>query len=116
MFLCTTRGDSLDANLDKLLDDIELEQRKAMRPLCVSLAEIGVAVITQAQDTMWVGPAETVIDRIFNELALDYDAREGAPLEQLKEFIQFRGEKCEKQPETKSNEPAQLELSPKSTT
>jgi len=115
-FLSTTSGHNLEGNIEKFLDVIELEHRKAMRPFCVSLAEIGVAVCEQATDTMWVGPAETIVERIFSELGIDMDCRDGGPLEQLKDFIKFEVKPCEKQLEAKSNELAQLELNLKNTT
>ena len=115
-FLSTTFAGNFEASVEKFLDVIELEHRKAMRPLCVSLAEIGVAVCEQSSDTMWVGSAETVVDRIFNELGIDMDCRDGGPLEQLKDFIKFEVKPCAKQPEAKSNELAQLELNLKNTT
>lgn len=118
MFLCTTRGYELESKMQKLLDDIELEHRKAIRPFCVSLAEIGVGIIQDAKDVVWVSNSETAIDRIFNELALDYDAREGEPLKQLKDFVKV-GDKYlwqEKLREKKSEQPVQLELSPQNET
>lgn len=116
-FLCTTSGRNLDLQLEKLLDEIELEHRKAMRPLCVTLAEIGIAIINDAQDTCWVSNSETALDRIFNELALDMDTREGAPKEQLEGFIKFGVNKWhEKLKEKKSEQPVQLELSPQNET
>lgn len=113
-FICT-RHVNLSAALEKLLDEIELEHRKAMRPLCVSLAEVGVSIIDCAKDTLWVGPVETALDRVFNELALEMDSREGEPKKQLQDFI--NGSEMlwqEKLREPKSKEPVQLELSPKS--
>lgn len=116
-FICSTHGFELETQLEKLLDEIELEHRKAMRPLCVTLAEIGIAVINDAQDTCWVSNSETALDRIFNELALDMDAREGAPKEQLEGFIKFGVNTWpEKLKEKKFEQPVQLELSPQNET
>lgn len=118
MFVCMHHAQGLEVALEKLLDDIELEQRKAIRPFCVSLAEIGIGIIKDAQDTVWVGPAETAIDRIFNELALEMDSREGEPLKQLKDFIEIGANSLwhEKLKETKSSQLDLFASNPKSET
>jgi hypothetical protein len=118
MFVCLHHAQGIDVALEKLLDDIELEQRKAIRPFCVSLAEIGMGIIKDAQDTVWVGPGETALDRIFNELALEMDSREGEPLKQLKDFIEIGATSLwhEKLKETKSSQLDLFASNPKNET
>lgn len=117
-FLSTTFGHNLESNIENFLDVIELEHRKALRPLCVSLAQIGIGIIKCADDTIWVTEFETAVDRIFNELGLDVDSRDGEPRSQLEEFITLGDNHLwhQKLKIAKSKQPVQLELNLKNET
>lgn len=113
-FLATTRGPDVARGIDQLIEQICLEHRKALRPWCVSLAQIGIGIIKGAEDTLWVTNHETIVERIFNTLAIDIS---DDPEADLKEFITFGADLWhEKHLAQKRNEPVQLELNLKSTT
>lgn len=95
-------------NIDQASDIIELEHLKALRPICVSLAEVGLAIIKDAQDTVWVTTGETAIDRVFNELGIDLV---GSPEDELEKFINYEVDTwLEKRLVKKIEQPVQLEL------
>lgn len=107
-FMCTTNGTNIDEKIKQLIEDIELEHRKALRPWCISLADIGLGIIKDAQDTVWVTEFETAVDRIFNQLGLDLI---GDPEQELKDFINLKADTWHERIKEKKNElPVQLEL------
>lgn len=94
--------------IDETANILELEHLKAMRPFCVSLAEVGLGIIKDAQDTVWVTDYETAIDRIFNELGIDLV---GSPKEELEKFINYEVKTWHaKRSVKKTEQPVQLEL------
>lgn len=111
-FICMRPTNGIEAHLEKLLDDLQTECLKAQMPAYTFIARIGVCVIHEAHDTVWITPHETLIEAIFKFLALDLDSREGEPEKQLNDFITMKDQHLwqEKQAEAKSKEPVQLEL------
>lgn len=108
LFICTTNGANMEQQINELIEDIELEHRKALRPWCISLADIGLGIIKDAQDTVWVTNYETAVDRIFNQLGIDLI---GDPEQELKDFINLKADTWHEKIKAKKNElPVQLEL------
>ncbi len=79
---------------------VDMEKEHALihtaqeRKYCVALAEIALAILKDAPDTVWIGPGETVVERVFEVLGLEM---EPSPENALKEFInETQIEKIEK--------------------
>lgn len=111
-FICMRPTNGMEAHLEKLLDDLESECLKSQMPIYTFVARIGVCVLDEAQDTIWITPHQTLIEAIFDFLALDLDSSEGEPKRQLTNFITMKDQHLwrEKRLEAKLKEPVQLEL------
>lgn len=78
--------------------EVSLEHETQMRHSHILLAKIGLAIMKQASDTLWLSNAETIVEAIFNECEIEIqDSTEEGYRKALETYVrEHEGEKSGK--------------------
>lgn len=90
--LCCTPMNELKTEVEKLSTDMAHDYAEAVLRYEKHLAEIALAIIKQANDTIWVTGTETVVERVLGLLCIETED----PQKALEGFLDFEPTREEK--------------------
>lgn len=108
--LCVGPLSEVQERIKTVATAITYDHELTVRHYCVALANIALAIIKDAPDTIWLTSTQTVVEYVCEELGIEHENME----QSLKEFVQFEPKAKElwqdPKKELKSENPDQLEL------